>query len=64
MRLQPKQAFFIGDTARKINAQGIYEYVVHVVDARYDSGRKEWMYTLTDWERKAMSGETKETDLC
>ena len=64
IRLQPKQEYSIGSTARKMNTSGIYEYEVHVVGARYDSGRKEWMYTLTDWEGKAMPGETEETKLC
>ena len=63
MSLQPGREFSDGDTTRKQNPQGIPEYVVHVVSARYDEERKEWMYKLTDWEGKAMSGETGETKL-
>ena len=46
-----------------MNAQGIFDKTVHVVSARYDTGEKEWMYTLTDYEHKEMSGETQETRL-
>ena len=63
MSLQPDREFANGETIRKANPQGILEYVVHVVSARYDEERKEWMYKLTDWEGKAMSGETDETKL-
>ena len=46
-----------------MNAQGIYDAIVHVVSARYDGGEREWMYTLTDFEQKELSGETPETRL-
>ena len=55
--------YFNGDKTRKKNPQGIAEYDVHVVSARYDEERATWMYTLTDWEQKEMLGETEETGL-
>ena len=58
-----EREFYDGERIRKANSQGIFEYVVNVVSARYDEERKEWMYKLTDWEGKAMSGETAETML-
>ena len=63
MSLLPPRAFSDGEKAQKANQAGIYEYIVYVVSARYDEERKEWMYKLTDWERKAMPGETEETKL-
>ena len=63
MSLQPDQKFPNGKKVRKENLQGILEYDVHVVSARYDPECKEWMYTLTDWEKNALPGETEETKL-
>ena len=63
MSMQPEREFSNGKRIWKQNTQGILEYVVHVVSARYDEERMEWMYKLTDWEGKAMSGETEETKL-
>ena len=63
MSLQPEREFSDGDRVMKANPHGIYEYEVNVVSARYDEERQEWMYKLTDWEGKAMSGETEETKL-
>ena len=63
MGLQRPRKFSDGHMTMKMNPQGILEYDVHVVNARYDKKRKEWMYKLTDWEGKAMSGETEETKL-
>lgn len=48
---------------RKQNAQGVPEYNVSVVSARYDDVRRSWMYTLKDWEDKPIAGETEETKL-
>lgn len=63
MGLQRPRKYPDGKKIWKKNAQDIFEYVVHVVSARYDEGCQSWMYTLTDWEKKAMSGETDETRL-
>ena len=48
---------------RKMNAQGIYDTIVHIVSARYDGGERECMYILTDFEQKELPGETPETRL-
>ena len=63
MSPQPERKFPNGKKIRKQNAQGIFEYDVHVVSARYDAELKEWMYTLTDWEKKPITGETEEEKL-
>lgn len=60
---QPDPKFLAGDQIKKMNAQGLLVYDVHVVSAKYNEGKKEWMYTLTDCERKALPGETEETKL-
>ena len=47
----------------KENEHGIFEFVVYVVSGKYDEGKKEWMYKLTDWKKKDMSGKTPEGSL-
>lgn len=63
MGLQRPRKYPDGKKIWKKNAQDLFEYEVHVVSARYDEERQSWMYTLTDWEKKALSGETDETRL-
>ena len=48
---------------RMENAQGILEYDVSVVSARYDEEQHKWMYTLNDWQNERIAGETPETKL-
>ncbi|KAL9134428.1 MAG: hypothetical protein Q9175_004387 [Cornicularia normoerica] len=52
-----------GKKLRKQNAQGILQYNVSVVRARYDHVRHSWMYTLNDWQNEPIAGETEETKL-
>lgn len=61
--LQRPRKFPDGRKIRKKNSSNILEYDVHVVKARYDEELQSWMYTLTDYEQKALSGETQETML-
>ena len=60
---QPGPKFLAGDKIKKENPQGLLVYDVHVVSARYDEGKKEWMYILTDCKQNALAGETEETKL-
>lgn len=48
---------------RKKNAQGIPQYTVTIVSARYDDARRSWMYILNDWQNERIPGETEETKL-
>lgn len=48
---------------RKKNAQGILQYDVTIVSARYDDKHHSWMYTLDDWHNERIPGETAETML-
>ena len=52
-----------GKTLRKKNAQGILQYIVSIVSARYDNSRHSWMYTLNDYANERIAGETEETKL-
>lgn len=52
-----------GKKLRKKNAQGIPQYDVSIVSARYDNERHSWMYTLMDWRNESIFGETEETML-
>ena len=45
---------------RKKNAQGILQYDVSIVSARYDHEHHTWMYKLNDWQDKPIEGETAE----
>lgn len=45
------------------NAQGVFDYSVTVISARWDDDSKEWMYTLTDWAGRRIAGETRERQL-
>ena len=59
----PEQKFRPGMKLLKENEHGIFEFVVYVVSGKYDEGKKEWMYELTDWKKEEMSGETPEGSL-
>ena len=52
-----------GQKVRKKNAQGIPQYEVFIVSARYDKERHSWMYTLDDWKHERIDGETEERGL-
>lgn len=45
------------------NAQGIFEYVVTVVAAKYDPSKHTWMYTLKDWQMLPVAEPCAETKL-
>lgn len=60
---QRPQKFTVGKKLRKKNAQGILQYNVSIVSARYDKARRSWMYTLKDWQNEGIDGETEETKL-
>ena len=45
------------------NAQGILEFDVSVVSARYDDQQRKWMYTLNDWKNERIPGEVPEGKL-
>ena len=47
----------------KKNAQGIPQYDVSIVSARYDDTRHSWMYTLKDFRGEPIAGETAEMQL-
>ena len=49
-----------GKKQRKKNDQGIPQYEVFIVSARYDKERHSWMYTLDDWNHERIDGETEE----
>ena len=47
----------------KQNAQGIFEYEVTVLSARYDNTNHKWLYKLLDYNQKPIAGETPEIEL-
>ena len=49
-----------GKKLRRKNDQGMLQYEVFIVSARYDKGRHSWMYTLDDWKHERIPGETEE----
>lgn len=63
MKPQRPKNFKYGKKLWKQNAQGIHEYEVSIVSARYDNVRHSWMYTLKDWKNERVAGETEETKL-
>lgn len=52
-----------GKKQRMKNGQGILQYVVYIVSARYDNTRHSWMYTLKDWQNMPIAGEKEEIQL-
>ena len=52
-----------GKTLMKQNAQGIFEYEVTVVSARYDKTNHKWLYKLSDYNQQPIAGETPEIEL-
>ena len=60
---QRPQKWKAGKKLRQKNAQGILQYDVSIVSARYDNERRSWMYTLKDYRNQLIAGETKETML-
>lgn len=63
MSLQRKRKYEDGKKIMKKNDHDILIFEVYVVSARYDEEGQSWIYKLTDWERKEIDGETKETML-
>ena len=57
---QRQRKFKDGKQLMKKNAQGILQYNVSIVSARYDSEHHSWMYTLNDWRNERIPGETTE----
>lgn len=57
---QRPRRFADGRKLRKKNAQGILQYNVSIVSARYDDERHKWMYTLKDWLDRLLDGEAEE----
>ncbi len=47
----------------KQNAQGIFEFEVTVVSARYDNINHKWLYKLVDYKQQPIAGETPEVEL-
>ena len=60
---RPQKFTVVGMKLRKKNAQGIAQYIVYLVSARYDESRHSYMYTLDDWQHERIPGETEETML-
>lgn len=60
---QRKRKYADKKKLRKKNAQGILQYSVSIVSARYDDVRHKWMYTLNDWQNERITGETEEKEL-
>ncbi|KAL8727738.1 MAG: hypothetical protein Q9166_005851 [cf. Caloplaca sp. 2 TL-2023] len=60
---QRKRKHADGKKVRKANDQGVFEYIVYVVSAEYDTANHCWRYTLNDFEGKPIAGTTVEDKL-
>ncbi|KAL2055847.1 hypothetical protein ABVK25_004091 [Lepraria finkii] len=60
---QRPRKFPDGKKLRKKNSQGAFTWDVTVVSARYDNIGHTWWYTLKDWQKKDIDGQTPEKQL-
>ena len=60
---QRPRKYIDGKKLRKKNAQGILQYNVSIVSARFDNTRHAWMYKVKDWQDQPMTEEVEETKL-